>query len=273
MGDVDERGIDALTEFDDFGTHLVPQLGVKVGERLVHQEYLGFTHDGAADGHTLALAAGERLGLALEIFGDVEDLCRFTDFLVDFFFGELAQLQRKGHVFVHGHVRIQRVVLEDHRDVAILRRHVVDQAVADVELALGDLLEACDHAQRGGFSTAGGADQHDEFLVGDFQVKVLNRDDALVRPQKIRFVLFCGLIALLLFRLLFVVAGEGVDLLDAFECDACHVFPALMGTNFINCPPRFRPHMWRRHYDRSPHCRTASHAVLFCTSFIERSRH
>jgi hypothetical protein len=60
----------------------------------------------------------------------------------------LAQHQREGHVVAHRHVRVERVVLEHHRDVALLGRHVVDHAVADADLARGDLLEAGDHAQQ-----------------------------------------------------------------------------------------------------------------------------
>ena len=52
-------------ELGDLGAHLHAQLGVEVGERFVEEEGLRFAHDGAADGDALALAAGERLGLAL----------------------------------------------------------------------------------------------------------------------------------------------------------------------------------------------------------------
>ena len=47
-------------------------------------------------------------------------------------------------VVVHGHVRVERVVLEDHRDVAILRRDVVHDPVADLDRAVGDRLQAGD---------------------------------------------------------------------------------------------------------------------------------
>ena len=46
--------------------HRNTQLGVQVGQRLVKQKQLGLAHDGPADGHTLALAAGELRGLALQ---------------------------------------------------------------------------------------------------------------------------------------------------------------------------------------------------------------
>ena len=35
----------------------------------------------------------------------------------------LGELQGERHVVEHGHVRIERVVLEHHGDVAVLRRH------------------------------------------------------------------------------------------------------------------------------------------------------
>ena len=48
----------------------------------------------------------------------------------------LRQRQRERHVVAHRHVRIERVVLEHHRDVALLRRHAVHDAAADRDLAL-----------------------------------------------------------------------------------------------------------------------------------------
>ena len=81
-----------------------------------------------------------------------------------------AQLEREAHVGGDRHVRIERVVLEHHGDVALFRRHVVDDAVADADLAAGDVLQPRDHAQQGGLAAAGGADQHDELAVVDGHV-------------------------------------------------------------------------------------------------------
>ena len=63
-------------------------------------------------------------------------------------FGKSLQPQAERHVLDHRHVRIERVVLEHHGDVAVLRRHVVDDVAADGDLAAGDVLQARDHAQR-----------------------------------------------------------------------------------------------------------------------------
>jgi hypothetical protein len=58
----------------------------------------------------------------------------------------VLQAQSERHVLGDCHVRVQRVVLEHHRDVAVLRRHVVDDVAADHDVAVADVLEACDHA-------------------------------------------------------------------------------------------------------------------------------
>ena len=99
VGDVDEGGVDLLAQLDDLRAHLVAELGVEVGQRLVHQEDLRVPDDGAADGDTLPLAAGQRLRLTVEVLGDVEDFARpharlrsISAFGVFFSFREKAML-------------------------------------------------------------------------------------------------------------------------------------------------------------------------------------
>src|SRR5699024_9711051 len=165
MGNVDEGGGQLLVQLDDLGAHAGTQLGVQVGQRLVQQEDGRVTDHGAAQSDTLALAARQSLGLAVQQVLDLQDLGGLMDALVDLVLRGLAQLEAEGDVLVNGHVGVQSVALEDHGDVAVLRGNVVDQTAADVHLALGDLLQAGDHAQGGGLAAAGGADEDDELLI------------------------------------------------------------------------------------------------------------
>jgi hypothetical protein len=68
-------------------------------------------------------------------------------------------------------VRIKGVVLEDHRDVAVLRRDAVDDALADHDLPGRDVLEAGDHPQRRRLAAPGRADEDDELPVRDLEVE------------------------------------------------------------------------------------------------------
>jgi hypothetical protein len=71
-------------------------------------------------------------------------------------------------------VRVQGVVLEDHRDVAVLRGEVVDHLAADLQVALGDVLQPGDHPQRRRLPAARRADEDHELRVADLQVHVLD---------------------------------------------------------------------------------------------------
>ncbi|MNH38376.1 hypothetical protein D3C79_993960 [compost metagenome] len=63
VGDIHHGGGGAflfqlVMQFDQLYAHRDPQFGIQIGQGLIEQKYLGFTHDGAADRHALALAAG-----------------------------------------------------------------------------------------------------------------------------------------------------------------------------------------------------------------------
>ena len=64
--------------------------------------------------------------LAVEVVAEADDLRRLRDPLAASAFGTLRMLQREPDVLGNRHVRIERVVLEHHRDIALARREVVD---------------------------------------------------------------------------------------------------------------------------------------------------
>src|SRR4051812_14426666 len=64
-------------------------------------------------------------------------------------------------------MRIERVVLEHHRNVALFRLDIVDDAIADRNGPRGDVFEPGEHPQQGRLAATGGADQHDELAIID----------------------------------------------------------------------------------------------------------
>ena len=115
-------------ELLELHAHLDAQLGVEVRERLVEQEHLWMPNDGAAQSDALPLAAGELPRLAFQVSLDAEDFGRLLHALGDLGAVELPHLQAERHVVVDAHVRVERVVLEHHGDVAVHRRQLVDDA-------------------------------------------------------------------------------------------------------------------------------------------------
>ena len=52
----------------------------------------------------------------------------------------MVEFETESHVVVDSHVRIESVVLEDHRDISVLGFSVVDNLAVDIELTSGDIL-------------------------------------------------------------------------------------------------------------------------------------
>ena len=159
----------------DLGTGLHTELGVEVGQRLIHEEDLRLTDDCTAHSHALTLATGQSLRLTIKVLGQVEDLSGLLDALADLFLRSAGDLQGEAHVVGHGHVRVQSVVLEHHCDVAVLRLHRGDVLATDEDASLVDLFEACEHTQGRRLTATRRADQHQEFAILDVEVQIIHR--------------------------------------------------------------------------------------------------
>src|SRR5262245_22822804 len=174
VGDVDAGGADVAMQVLDLHAHLHAQLGVEIGQRLVEQKNRRLAHDGAAHGHALALAARELARPALQEGAELEDLRGLLHPRLDLGLRHAADAQPVGHVVVDRHVRIERVVLEHHRDVAVLGLERVDDAPAYGDLALGDCLESGDHPQQGRLAAARRSEHDDELAVADLAIDAVD---------------------------------------------------------------------------------------------------
>ena len=120
---VDDGGAEALVQALDLGAHLVAQLGIEVGQRLVEQEHLAagarwrgrWPRAGADRPRARAACAASRCSM-------LQQRRHFAHALLDLGLGGLAQAQAEGHVLEQALVRVERVVLEHHGDVAGARR-------------------------------------------------------------------------------------------------------------------------------------------------------
>ena len=104
---------------------------------------------------------------------------RFTC-AVELGLGDLPHLQGKGEVLEDGLVRIERVVLEDHRQVAVLGIEIVDRAIAEQDLAGGDVDQPRDQVERRRLAAAGRTDQRHELAIVDLERNAIDGDDVAV---------------------------------------------------------------------------------------------
>src|SRR5580704_16068663 len=149
----------------NLAAHLHPELCVQVRQRLVEQEHLRVAHDCSSPGDALPLSTGQLAWASIKKLPDTENRSGATDPRVALSLLYLSEYERKLHILPHGHVRIERVILEHHRDVPILRIEVIDHPIADPDPAAGDLLKASDHAQQRRFPAARGPNENDELAI------------------------------------------------------------------------------------------------------------
>ena len=118
--DVDHRLADRAVQLDQLGAHVGAQLGVEVGQRLVEQEDAaaraparGRARRAAAGRPTAGAACASRSGSSCSSARDRRDPRRPLGLR------HAALPQRIGDVLGDRHVRIERVGLEHHGDVAL----------------------------------------------------------------------------------------------------------------------------------------------------------
>ena len=157
---------------------LIAKFRVEIRQRLVEQERLRLPHQRATHGDPLALAARELAGLAVEELVDLQQFSRFTHPSVDLGAWRPSLPKSVCQVAVDRHVRIERIVLEHHRDVALTGGQAVDHRAADPDLARGRLVEPGQQAQGGALPAPRRADEDEELPVRHGQVETVERDHA-----------------------------------------------------------------------------------------------
>ena len=154
----------------ELGTRMDPKLHVEVREGLVEQEDLRLAGDGPAEGHALPLAPGQRRRFALEERFDPEALRHLGDPIRDDPPVEPTHLEAEREVLAHRHVGIEGVVLEDHGDVAPLRRQVRHVLAIDEDAAATRGLDSGRDPQEGALAAARRTEQDDELPLGDLEI-------------------------------------------------------------------------------------------------------
>ena len=65
-------------------------------------------------------------------------------------------------------MRIERIVLKDHGDIAFLGRNVIDDPIVNDDFSARDALKPGNHAKKRRLPAAGRSDQNDELTIGYF---------------------------------------------------------------------------------------------------------
>ena len=136
MRHVDERDPDVALDAPSSSTCIsCAQLQVERAERLVEQQHLRPVDERARERDALALAARELDRLAAAVALEPHRRQHLLDRAAALGRFDALHAQAVLDVLDHGHVREERVVLEDGVDVALVRRPRRDVLAAELDLA------------------------------------------------------------------------------------------------------------------------------------------
>ena len=160
----------------EFVLHILPELRVKRGERLVEKEHLRVVDCGARNGDTLLLTARELLDRPLFEALQVHELDHLRDAALDLILRNLRDLEAEGDVVVNVIIRKKCVTLENSVDIPLVSGNVFDVDSVKNNLAGIRFKEPGNEPQGRRFSAAGRAQQRDEFLVLDGKAQIVKNN-------------------------------------------------------------------------------------------------
>src|SRR6266851_591677 len=154
MRDMHGGDAEGLLQCLDLVAHLLSDPRVEIGQRLVEQQDLRIDGQRAAECDALPLTAGECRYLAHAEPVEPQHHEQLSHSPSDLSAADAPQFQAVTDVLRHRHVRPERIGLEHHRDVALVRRQPGDVAAANRYRAAyyGD--EPANGAQQGGLAAA-----------------------------------------------------------------------------------------------------------------------
>ena len=171
----DRRDAELALQGADLFAQRDADLGVERGERLVEQQDLRLDGERAGEGDALLLAARELIGIAVGELRQLDELEHLLDAGIDLGGAAMRHLEAEGDVVAHRHVGEQRIGLEHHADLALMRLQVGHVLAIDADRAARRGLEAGDHAQDRRLAAAGRAEQGQELASLDLEVGALHR--------------------------------------------------------------------------------------------------
>src|SRR5881628_4145591 len=142
VSDIHEGHPEPALEDPHLHPKLLAELRVEVRKRLVEQQDLRLDDERARHRDALLLPAGELVRPAVTQTSKTDERERFVYAPGAIGTRDVRDLQPVSDVVAHGHVRKERVVLEDHRRTAAMHRQVVDATPPDLDIALVGIVEA-----------------------------------------------------------------------------------------------------------------------------------
>jgi hypothetical protein len=151
--------------------HLLPELEVERGKRLIEKQYLRSVHDGSSQRDSLLLTPRERGDDFVSKALQTHERQGLVYAGADFTRGELFHLQAESDILADIQVREKGVLLENQIDRTLDgREHIKASPPQGYQPRIGRFKSGKDPKQRG-FATAARAEQREELPPTDLEVR------------------------------------------------------------------------------------------------------
>src|SRR5690625_3013811 len=171
MGDVEEGGADPPVDGLELCLKRLEQRLVEGAEGLIQKQHCRFENQRPGQGHTLLLPAGKLARLAPGDVAELDEIKGRFDLGTRLTPGDPSRAQRGVDILPDRQVGEERGALEDHAEVALLRRQRRDVAPAQEHASAGGLDKARDRHQQGRLARTGGTEQGQKLARMDGEVR------------------------------------------------------------------------------------------------------
>ena len=169
VGDINRGQAVVLHNPADLAAHFHAELGVEIGKRFVEQQALRFHDQRAGKRDALLLAAGHLVDRAGAESRQPDHFQNLLDPSLDFRFRHSPLFEAESDVLADGEMRPQRVALENHRRLALVRRHSGHVALAEKDRAAVRSFQPGDAAQQRRLAATRGPKQEKKLARFDTQ--------------------------------------------------------------------------------------------------------
>ncbi|OQA30029.1 MAG: hypothetical protein BWY57_03102 [Betaproteobacteria bacterium ADurb.Bin341] len=130
MGNVDAGQTALFAKTADFQTHIPAQFCIQVGQRFIQQQAPRLDCERSGQSHTLLLAPGKRIGLAVCQILNLHPLKRPVNRRLALFPWDFLHLESKSDIFKNRQVWPKGITLKNHGCIAQVCRFVGNLLVA-----------------------------------------------------------------------------------------------------------------------------------------------
>jgi hypothetical protein len=164
--------MEGLMEVPDLRPHGQPQLGVEVGERLVHEHERRLVDDRPGDRDPLLLTTRKLRWQLPGVILETDEMHDLVHHALELGLRDLPHLEAERDVVANGHVGEEGVVLENHAEPALLRRQAVDALAVEPDATCSEWQESGQAVESGRLAAPRRSEEGDELAPPDRQAEI-----------------------------------------------------------------------------------------------------